>query len=390
MSEANNKQGEAKKKRRFSQEQYEMLKRCSKKKDITEWNEWFAEVGENILLEGADLKGVHLERAQLLAAHLEGADLSGANLERAYLARARLQGASLIGGSFGHVNLCNANLTGAILKGAILTRSILKGANLRKADLESADLTRAILEDAKLIEANLDDTRINGANLKNVDLNYCHLKNAEVMYSNLKNVNLCRADLRGTNFEMGQVDGSTLIWSCKVDRDTNFSGVALENCRVDEGTKYLLDYNRRRMNSQNWYKGKSKQKWRRALRQVITSPVRLFLWMSDYGRSTFRILGIFFALALVFAAVYYLVPGLVHDLHGTGKWYSDMVRACYFSVVTMTTLGFGDMYAEKENIAGHILLMVQVLFGYVLLGALVTRFGVLFKSGLVICKFSKD
>ena len=32
--------GEDKAERRFSQEQYEMLKRCSEKKDITEWNEW--------------------------------------------------------------------------------------------------------------------------------------------------------------------------------------------------------------------------------------------------------------------------------------------------------------------------------------------------------------
>lgn len=29
-----------KKQRRFSQEQYEMLKRGSDKKDMTEWNEW--------------------------------------------------------------------------------------------------------------------------------------------------------------------------------------------------------------------------------------------------------------------------------------------------------------------------------------------------------------
>ena len=31
---------EDKKERRFSQEQYDMLKRCSEKKDMTEWNEW--------------------------------------------------------------------------------------------------------------------------------------------------------------------------------------------------------------------------------------------------------------------------------------------------------------------------------------------------------------
>ena len=56
------------------------------------------------------------------------------------------------------------------------------------------------------------------------------------------------------------------------------------------------------------------------------------------------------------------------------------VRAIYFSIVTMTTLGFGDMYAQPGSYLGHILLTIQVLLGYVLLGALVTRFAVLFTS----------
>ncbi len=57
------------------------------------------------------------------------------------------------------------------------------------------------------------------------------------------------------------------------------------------------------------------------------------------------------------------------------------VRPVYFSIVTMTTLGFGDMYANKGSIAGHVILALQVILGYVLLGALVTRFAVLFTAG---------
>jgi len=57
------------------------------------------------------------------------------------------------------------------------------------------------------------------------------------------------------------------------------------------------------------------------------------------------------------------------------------LRTLYFSIVTMTTLGFGDMYAKSQSFFGHLLLMVQVLLGYVLLAALVTRFAVLFTGG---------
>jgi len=55
----------------------------------------------------------------------------------------------------------------------------------------------------------------------------------------------------------------------------------------------------------------------------------------------------------------------------------------------MTTLGFGDMYANKGSIAGHVILAVQVILGYVLLGALVTRFAVLFTAGGPAGRFSK-
>ena len=42
--------------------------------------------------------------------------------------------------------------------------------------------------------------------------------------------------------------------------------------------------------------------------------------------------------------------------------------------------GFGDMHAQAHSVLGHILLTIQVIFGYVLLGALVTRLAVLFTA----------
>ena len=69
-----------------------------------------------------------------------------------------------------------------------------------------------------------------------------------------------------------------------------------------------------------------------------------------------------------------LVNGQVGDIRG-------FVHALYFSVVTMTTLGFGDIAANPDSWQGQVLLMVQVILGYVLLAALVTRFAVLFTAG---------
>ena len=63
------------------------------------------------------------------------------------------------------------------------------------------------------------------------------------------------------------------------------------------------------------------------------------------------------------------------------RWYPGFLHASYFSVVTMTALGFGDIAANPDSWQGQVLLMVQVSLGYMLLGALVTRFAVLFTAG---------
>jgi len=120
--------------------------------------------------------------------------------------------------------------------------------------------------------------------------------------------------------------------------------------------------------------------------------VRWFWWISDYGISTGRLVGVFLILALGFAAVYSSAaslcpPGIISNLEVQPHlplWHYFILltlRPVYFSVVTMTTLGFGDMHANPVSILGHVLLTLQVLSGYVLLGALVTRFAVLFTAG---------
>lgn len=319
--------------RKFSQEQYDMLKRCSDAKDMTEWNNWReANPEEDVLLERADLSRANLEKANLQGAILWEAKLQKTTLRGAHLQRANFKRACLQGAEFGN-----------------------------DAKLQQADFSRAI------------------------------------------------------------VDGETLIWNCEVDRKTKFEGVVLGNARIYPETKQLLEYNIRRMNWEEWYKKKENRfkQW----------PVKWFWELSDYGISTGRIAGWFFGLAFLFALIYWGwgvtditsnyngEPGIVKNLFvtdGTAIYTFDgegsiipslteavkvpkglvLCRAIYFSVVTMTTLGFGDIYATTDSLArglaGHILLMIQVLLGYVMLGALVTRFAVLFTAGGPAGKFADD
>ncbi len=358
--------------RKFSKEQYDFLIRCSEKREIIRWNQWRE---EQILLEGADLLEANLGHADLREAHLENANLSGAHLENANLREAHL----------GHADLREAHL-----ENAGLYQAHLENANLWRAHLENADLRGANLENAILCAAHLENADLEGARLQDAEFMEANLQDAKLMGANLKNAYFDEVELQGADLSRAIVDGGTLIWRCQVDRNTKFEAVGLDSMRIYPATKQLLEYNIRRMNWEVWYEKHPKLKW----------LVRPFWLMSDYGRSTKRIVFTFFGLALVFANIYYhwarlAPPGIVENLfvdrNGVDvQWWLVPLRTLYFSIVTQTTLGFGDMYARAQSICGHILLSLQVILGYVLLGALVTRFAVLFTAGGPAGEFTEE
>ncbi len=227
------------------------------------------------------------------------------------------------------------------------------------------------------------------AHLEGAHFHRVNLKGAKLMDAYVESTIFYKADLKGTNFATAIVNEETSFWESQVSARTDFRGVGLDRVRIEEETKELLKYNIRRMKWEDWYKEHPKMKW----------FVQPFWWMSDYGLSTGRIIVTFFAFAFIFANVYYhwgriAPPGIVENLfvdrNGVDvQWWLVPLRTLYFSIVTQTTLGFGDMYARAQSIWGHILLSLQVILGYVLLGALVTRFAVLFTAGGPAGEFSE-
>ena len=80
-------------------------------------------------------------------------------------------------------------------------------------------------------------------------------------------------------------------------------------------------------------------------------------------------------MTLFFAALFVGANALGHPLVApieeraeTATWYTPI----YFSVVTFSTLGFGDV--TPCRLLGEILVTVEVILGYVLLGGLISIF----------------
>ncbi len=251
----------------------------------------------------------------------------------------------------------------------------LDGVDLSNQNLSNIDLTNTYLRGAVFFRSNLAKANLIGASIQN----------AYMSASDLSGALLEDIDLRGTRARGIAVDGQTLFFNCKVDNKTDLTGVGLANARIDPALRSRLEYNIRKIGWNKWYSEGSifAKVWKR----LIVQP---FWIMSDYGFSTSRLIKSFFLLAFIFALIYYIAgiifyPGIIENLFVINGEPLDVrivpLRAIYFSIVTMTTLGFGDIYTTSSSVLGHILLIMQVLIGYLLLGALITRLAIMFTEG---------
>lgn len=258
-------------------------------------------------------------------------DLAGANLFEADLTGAELTGA----------DLSDARLDGARLAGAGLGRADLSAASLTCADLADATLTDARLTDADLRSATLDGARARDADLRGADLSGTSLRGADLGGAAVDRALLDRADLRGA--ALAGLRGYRLAsWIGADLREVDFTGAHL--CR-----KFVLD--------QNFIEEfRTRSRWSRVVYE-------LWYLTSDCGRSATRWSVCTALLVLAFAWAYTLV-GIDYGA------YETPLSPLYYSVVTLTTLGYGD--AVPSTAAGQAVAMLQVLTGYVMLGGLLS------------------
>ena len=101
---------------------------------------------------------------------------------------------------------------------------------------------------------------------------------------------------------------------------------------------------------------------------------------SDFGNSMFRWIVTSVAIALIFGAIYsgyidttrfFEQPELIYT-HDDNKPPPDKLTCYYYSVVTFTTLGFGDVVPVNDS--GRIAVMIEVILGYIMLGGLISLF----------------
>ncbi|MEM1448310.1 MAG: pentapeptide repeat-containing protein [Planctomycetota bacterium] len=297
------------------------------------------------------LRGAMLVEADLSDLDLSACDLSGADLSRANLEGARLFGAKLGGATLFEVKADGAELAGADLTGANLAdgsferagfgRAVLAGADLSNArlagaSLTSADLSRAILAAADLRDARLCDVTLSGADLTHATLDEADLTGASVDGARFDHASLAGTALTGTRFFR------RASWLAVDLRNIDFSGAYLLRDFIQD--QNFLDEFRRQSRLHEWI-------------------YRLWWLTSDCGRSAFRWAACGAIIAMFFAGLYTQVGIDYGD-------YQTPLSPVYFSVVTFTTLGYGD--ALPTTTAAQAIVIAEVVAGYVMLGGLLS------------------
>ncbi len=289
-------------------------------------------------LSGRDLIGMNLENADLSGADLSGARLTGANLRGAHLEGADLEGAQLLG-----ADLTNADLAGAHAAKANFGQATLVGANLFNIDLTNAALSHADLTGADVRVAKARKARFLESDLSGADLSRADLRDADLTGATVEGTVLHDADFRSAVFR-GLSGYDTADWI----------GATIEG--VDFAGAYMA---RREIMDQNYLHEFRNRSRRHAL------IYRIWWLTSDCGRSLSRWGAWTLVIALAFAGAYGLVDVDFGD-------YPTALSPIYYSVVTLTTLGYGDVLPASQ--AAQVLVIAQVIVGYVMLGGLLSIF----------------
>jgi len=299
-------------------------------------------------LSDATLEGAIMRKTNLLLADFTGADLRNADLSSATPDTENKLGASRQGPRFKDADLRGANLTGCYCHASDFAGAVLEGASFSSADLEQANLSGNCLDNLDLSGANLKDADLRGSKLRGANLKVADLDHADLSCALLSNADVSGASLKSTNFNDTEVDG------IKYDRKAHYRGIRVASChgsarfrRAAQDQDFIEEY--KEAHRLNYY---------------------LWLWVTDCGRSMTRVVLWSMGISLAFGLIYYCLgeDAFSYSFNETLPW--SLYRAICFSLLTCTTLGYGDM-APKTPLASGLVTLESVI-GYVMLGMLIS------------------
>lgn len=225
------------------------------------------------------------------------------------------------------------------LTDASLPNRNLSNANLSNADLTNIDFHKAILMDVSFVSSNLERANLNCSNLFN---------------ANFENSSLFNADIRGADLFSANLERTDLAF-IKYNRKASYQGIRLGGCYGNERFRQFASHQAfieemERSSNSN---------------RIFCSVWRI---LADCGRTPWA--------WILWSGIFVIYYATIYSSLGAEAFNPDMAlpfnfwTMLYYSIVTFTTLGFGDITPICGVAAFYV--TFEVITGYVMLGGLIS------------------
>ncbi|MBU7028632.1 MAG: pentapeptide repeat-containing protein [Theionarchaea archaeon] len=271
---------------------------------------------------------------------------------------------------------------------------------LQSEDFKDLDLTEANLQEAFLVGVNFQRANLYLANLQEAFLDLANLQEAFLAFADFQRAHLCGANLQEANLHLANLQEANLylvkfddsnLWQAKLDeivtseREESYDEASqiyrnLKNYFRNEGIyeKSGHYYYREKVVEKKIYRQKNKGKYFGSL---------LLDLLCGYGEKPGRIIYSALTVIIISAILYYGVGIEAYVIEGSSfqvvkisyssqftvhENLENLVTCSYFSVVTFTTLGYGDFHPVG---ASRTIAMVEAFMGVFMLALFVLTMG---------------
>jgi len=316
----------------------------------------------SIDLRSADLPSMHFEGANLNGAYFDSADCSEAHFDSAFCDDAHFDKAMCLGAHFVRAHCTNTNFDSAICLGAHFDR-----AHCTNIHFEGGFCNNARFKDAYCFEAHFE-----GANCVSAHFEGAHCWDAHFDGANCVNAHFDDAQCYGISFgAIEKIDENGVIHRrpCYLG-DVTYKGANF--LHVDTSN---VDWSRNPgMKSYIEHQQFIQDIWDKANTKFLRFLFKVWGKTSNYGKSFWQWLLSCVWIIIIFTGFYCLDLIKNFDFFQISDKIvhtpSQIFSYFYFSVVTFSTLGFGDV--TPIHLVSMILVMVEVILGYFMLGGLIT------------------
>lgn len=238
--------------------------------------------------------------------------------------------------------------------------------NLKNDEIFGFDFSNCLLN-----YSDFSDSEFTSSSFTNSDVLYSDFSDSVLDHCDFSHSNLTLTSFDHARLEESDFRGSWLAFVSFVDADLGF-------IRFDRRTDfYNIDVTKLRGSSNPLFVSFIRRKHflKHFKEQSLKNKIIYYIWLaiSDCGQSFSRWLVVSLLICFAFGFVYSSFPQSFNILNGRiPTWFTFY----YYSVVTFTTLGFGDVV--PKNLFAEMAVTAEVILGYVMLGGLISIFATKF------------